>query len=396
MKNLLVIPLLALSFTFIDPCSPNSRFVKKEPKPTDRIYDVEAIYPKFNDVPRMHEVEGVFEPVEINTITAVGDGAVEQIFVSVGDKVIKDDPLVSLSGKNLSDLAELKRLRIKELEVRLKKAKTSFQDMAVPDRPVAQEEVDFLDDEPLDESASRRDLENGPKKEEEPASLKGLVDVLETMILRLGKETEVIEGKINLLAQGSPVTGVVTQIFAAEKNHVQEGDRLIEVSRMEPMVVAFNLPQDVASFVDKYSKVKVSPKDAPGVVGDGTVSFISPDVNSAKGTIQLKAEVGNPDLKIKGAQVAKVKIETRKVDAVMGVPLHAIVKDVDKTFVYVVHGNFVKRADARVVRDLEGGNMEIVADVRVDDPVVVNPPAGLADGAFVRILEKSEEMQAEY
>jgi multidrug efflux pump subunit AcrA (membrane-fusion protein) len=396
MKNVLFIPLLALSFTFVNPCSPNSRFVNKEPKPTDRIYDVEVIYPKFNDVPRVHEVAGIFEPAEVSVVTAVGDGAVEQILVSVGDKVLKDDPLLKLSGKNLSDLAELKRLRVKELELRLKKARASFQNMAVPDRPVMQEEVDFLDEEPLDESASRRDFENTAKKEEEPSSLKGLVEVLETMIARLSKEVEILEGKIRLLAQGSPVTGVVSKIFTAEKNHVQEGDQLLEVSRLEPMLVAFDLPQDVASFVDKYSKVKVAPQDAPAIEGDGTVSFISPNVDSAKGTIQLKAELSNPDLKIKGAQQARVKIETRKVDAVMGVPLKAVVKDADKTFIYVVQGNFVKRVEARVLRDLEGGHVEIVADVRVDDPVVVNPPVDLADGAFVRPLEKEEDMQAGY
>lgn len=396
MKNILFIPLLALSFTFMNPCSPNSRFVKKEPKPTDRIYDVEVLYPKFNDVPRVHEVQGTFEPAEVNTVTAVADSAVEQLLVGVGDKVQQGDPLVSLASKNLSDLAELKRLRVKELEIRLKKAKASFQDMAVPDRPVTREEVDFLDEEPLDESASRRDFEEQAKKEEEPTSLKGLVEVLETLLARLGKEIEVLEGQIKSLAQVSPATGVVTQIFTAEKNHVQQGDKLIEVSGLDPLSVAFDLPQDVANFVDKYSKVKVSPQDAPDVVAEGTVSFISPNVDAAKGLISLKAQLSNPDLRIKGGQLAKVNIETRKVDAVMGVPLKAVVRDVDKTFIYVVHGNFVKRAEARVVRDLEGELVEIVADVRVDDPVVVSPPVELADGAFVRVLESAEDVQAGY
>ena len=391
MKNLLFMPLLALSFTFINPCSPNSRFIKKEPKPTDKIFAVEVTTPTSHDVPRIHITDGVFEPVELATVTAAGSGAVEQILVSVGDKVSPDDPLITISSKELSDLAELKRLRARELEVRLARAKESFRGMAVPDRPVTQAEVDFLDDEPMDESASQREQEMPEQKPEDPVTLRNLVSLIEVMLERLNREIQMLDGRLASLNQTSPVGGVVTKIATAEKNHVHEGDPLVDVARLEPMVAAFKLPQDVANFVDKYSRVTVFPVDAPDLTADGTVSFISPDIDEENHVIALKAEVSNPEQKIKGGQAAKVRIETRKVDSVLGILPGAILHEGDKAFVFVTHGNFVKKVEVQVGRNLADGTVEIIADIRVDDPIVINPPTDLGDEAFVRVAEKTVE-----
>lgn len=393
MKSLVLIPLLALSFTYVDPCSPNSRHVKKEPQPTDRIYDVSVIYPKFQDVPRVHDVDGVFEPVEVLTVTAAADGEAQEILVNAGDRVNEGDPVVKLSSDTLNSLVETKRARIKELEIRLAQAKASFQGMAVPDRPVMREEVDFLDEEPFDDMAERRDFEEKPKKKsEDPVTLKELVELLESRIEHLGKEVQALEGKLKILQHASPATGVVTKIFTSPKNHVRAGNPLIEVSRLDPMAVAFDLPRDVASFVDKYCKVSVSPKDVPDAKGEGTVFFISPNIDQKNATIQVRAEVSNPDFRLKGGQLAAVHIETRKVDSAMAVPKQAVVSRDGKPVVFVVRGNFVKQIGVRVVRELVDDKVEIVAEERVavDDPVVVNPPVDLMDAAFVRLLEEDE------
>lgn len=396
MKNLVFVPLLALSFSFINPCSPDSRHVKKAPQDTDRIYDVEVAYPKFEDVARVHDVDGIFEPAETHTVTAAAGGEVEEILVTVGDKVSENDPLIKLASATLDDLAGIKRLRVKELEIRLKNARDSFQGMAVPDRPVTNEEVDFLDEEPLDEAAQRRnseETESVKKEKPDPVTLKDLVGVIETQIERLNHEVLAIEAKLKFLQHVSPVNGVVTKIHTTQKNHVHEGDMLIEVARMEPMAVTFDLPQDVASFVDKYCKVTVAPKEAPEVQVAGTVSFISPNLDQKTGSIRVRAEVINPNQKIRGGQAARVHVETRKVDSAMAVEPQAVVTVAGSSHVFVVHDNFVEKVAVRVVRELADGKVEIVSDVRVDDPVVIHPPVDLMDGAFVRTLEKNEAAQ---
>jgi multidrug efflux pump subunit AcrA (membrane-fusion protein) len=386
-KSSVLIPLVALSFTFVNPCSQKTADqAAKAPSKGDKVYDVEVAYPKFLSVPRTHEVAGEIEPSELNFITAQFSGTIEQVFANVGDQVAVDDPMVSLSATDLNDQLELKRARLKEANARLVATRTALAETGNPDQPVATDDVVFLDEEPAGDANGEKTF--GQADKPSPQTLRDLVSVLEALVDRYNIEIDVLDKKLLDLTQKSPVTGMLFEKYFNEGNAVKEKDKILAIAKTDPMSVAFELPQDVASFVDKSSSVRVSPDDAPDIVGEGTVYFIAPDVDTATKTILVRATVSNPDGRLKGGQRAKVSVASHKMDRVLVLPEKAIVTEGDKHFLFVVYGNQARLTEVQVGRKLDQANIEVqTVNVRVDDPIVVNRPLELKNNSFVKVLQ---------
>lgn len=391
MKSLFVmLPLLAISFQFMNPCSPKSRFISNAPTSEDVVYDVEVIYPEFRPVAQVYDVEGVFDASESFVITANANGQVEQVFLSVGDRVAEKDPVVAISNSEILDRTELMRLKVKEFSARLKQTENGFEEINTEDRPVTHDEVAFLDDDDIvGEEAKKKNF--GMAEQKTPGTLKELAEILEARIAFYNKEISVLEKQLLNLNQTSSANGIVTEIFVTEGNKVKEQDRLVAIAKMDPMSVSFALPQTVASFVDKHSEVSVSPLEAETeILGQGIVYYISPNIDAKNETITVKAHVDNPELRLRGGQKAGVHIQTRKTDTILVLPQHALTVEGEDHFIFIAQGHQAKRVLVEVGKELENDFVEVKADVRVDDPVIVNRPLELEDESFVRVQSKGE------
>jgi len=386
-----MIPLIAISFNFVNPCSQKSRYVSKAPTAEDVVYDVEVIYPEFRSVAQVYDVEGVFDVSELLTITANANGQVEQVFLSVGDRVEEKDPVVAISNLEILDRTELMRLKVKELSTRLRQTEGGFEEIDTEDRPVTHDEVAFLDDDDIvGEEAKKKNF--GMAEQKAPSTLRELTEILEARIEFYNKAISVLEKQLLNLNQVSAVGGIVTEIFVTEGNKAKEQDRLVMIAKMDPMSVSFDLPQSVASFVDKHSEVSVSPLGVgEEILGQGAVYYISPNIDPKNETITVKAHVDNPELRLRGGQKAEVHIQTRKTDTILVLPKQALVIEGEGDFIFIAQGHQAKRVQAEIGKELESGLVEVKADIRVDDPVIVNHPLELEDESFVRVLETRQE-----
>lgn len=387
MQAKILLPLLALSFQFINPCSPQNK-PTRTPSETDTVYDVKVTCLDIVGVPRTHDVSGEFEPSEVAVVTASVTSEVTQVLVEVGDTVVENDPVVMLSGADLQTKLDLLKAQSKEIDARLKKAQGDFKSLGkVEDRPVTVDEAKFLDEEDF-ATPPPEPKQYGPAEEtKKPNTLRELVDVLTAMSERYAKKVEVLEKQLADLTQKSPVNGIVTKVHASAKNHVDERTALLEISRTDPMSVVFALPEDVASFVDKHSTVTVSVVDEPRIAVDGTVYFIDPNIDTTHKTITMKAHVTNPKNLIKGGQKANVIVSTRKVDESKFVDKKALVFEKKKVLLYYVEMNQARVREIRAVgKEDKKGRMEVEVDLSNEDPIILDKPEGLMNGSFVKIL----------
>jgi membrane fusion protein (multidrug efflux system) len=386
----IILPLMAISFSFVNPCSqktdPNTAIPDDE-----TVFDVDVIYPQFRSVPRLHEVDGTFDVSETITITASAAGTIDQILVSVGDTVRKDDPLVQISNIDITDRIDLLRAKVKEYEARLKVAKAKIVEAGHEEGSVTVEETSFLDDEPIDEPSTPTQFGNANEPKIIPQTQKALVDVLSAQIERANKEADALDKKLLELTLLSPTGGTVMKIPVSESNKVSEKDPLMELSKIDPMSVSFNLPEDVASFVDKNSAVTVSPTDAPEVTGQGQVYFINPDIDKQTSTILLKAHVSNENSLIKGGQKAKVKVATRRTDRVVDVPKNVLVYENDQVFLFTVQGKRAKLIEVKVGNPTTDGKIQVSGDVHSEDPIIINRPSELENNSYVKMKETEEK-----
>ncbi|OVE82778.1 hypothetical protein BVY03_00105, partial [bacterium K02(2017)] len=346
LKSFALPALMAISFSFVNPCSNTNQ--GQQPNANDTIHDVQVIYPQFKSVSKTHQLEGVFDPSELTSIIANAPGKIEQIYVSVGDTVQKNDPISSIENTQISELIDIKRSRISELQARLEQAKEKIGYAEGEDVPTTIEDTLFLDEEPIDEPADKNYGDANATTTEHPKSVKTLIDVLEKSIESLTKQANALDRHLLDLTQNSPVNGIVTKIYLNEQNKVNAKDKIVEIAKMDPISVTFHLPGSVANFIDKNSKVRVSPVDAIEVVGKGNVYFINPNINPDTNTIEVKAHVANPDNKIKGGQNAKVSVSTRKVERVIVLPKNVLYYENDESFVFIAYRNQAKLVQVSV------------------------------------------------
>lgn len=380
----LVWPLLGLSFSFVNPCTPQSKGPKTAKIP-DKVFEVSVVHPEFSTVAQDYAVDGQFDASEVSVVTANSIGEISEVLVNEGDAVTKDDPLVVLSNTTLLELIDLKRARAKEFTTRLKETQTRLTRNYGEDIPATVEDTLFLDEEPVDEMQQQKDYGTATPTQNKPASLKVLAEVLETTADSLNKQADALDRKLLELSHTSPVSGVVTKVHVTPGNGVREQDKLIEISQMDPMSVTFLLPDEVASFIDKHSVVKVSPVDAPEVVGEGTVYFISPNIDPANGKIEVRAHVSNPDLRIKGGQKATIKVATRKMDRVIVLPKQVLYFENGKTYVFIVFKDQAKLVEVEASSPDEKGQVQIAGDLKVDDAIIINRPMDLVHNSYVKV-----------
>lgn len=386
LKNALLIPFVVGFFTFSNPCSQRASYQPERPVEGDVVLEVDVVNPKYAETPRTYDVEGKFEESEINFVTARYSGVIDEVFVNEGDAVVEADPIIAISSEELLDQVDIKRAKIKEFTARLNSAKAKLATVPDPNAPVSTDDVTFLDEEPTATAPTKIG-----EPAEQPRTVQDLVDVLEAMVDRYTTEADALDKVLLDLHHKSPVAGTIMEVLFTKGNRVKEQDKLVSIARTDPMSVSFAVPQDVASFVDKTSRVRITLIDAPDVSADGMVYFVSPDLDPVNKSIELKAHVENSDGRIKGGQKARVKLATNKKDLALIVPESAVISHGNKKYIFAIYGNQARLLEVIMGASMDGGRVEVKGvDLNVDDYVVMNPPQGLKNDAFVKIAAVHE------
>lgn len=378
-----IAPILAISFSFTSPCSGPKK--ADGPREGDQIFTVQSVNPEFRSVPKAYSVEGTFAVSELTQVKAHVDATVEQVFVNEGDLVTEADPLVSLSSTQVLEQIDINRAKVKELNARLSLYGVRIDNAGGEDVPTTIEDTEFLDEDPIEEDPVQQKIGDTTVPTTKPNTLKALGDVVEAQVAKINKQTASLERKLLRMTLTSPATGVVTAVKVSDTNPVKEKDVLIELSQVDPMSVVFQLPEDVANFVDKNSKVKVSPVDAKEVKATGQVYFVDPSIDPVTKTLTVKAHVANKNGVIKGGQKAKVQVNTRKIDRVIVLPKTAIHEANGKNFVYVIYREKAKEMEVEVGDQLDDGMVLVYSSsLRVDDDIITDAPEELKHNSYVK------------
>ncbi|MDO8518582.1 MAG: efflux RND transporter periplasmic adaptor subunit, partial [Deltaproteobacteria bacterium] len=212
------------------------------------------------------------------------------------------------------------------------------------------------------------------------------VKLLEATLARIRLELTEAEEEMKKLAVSAPIAGMIQARQVTEGSAVQAGEPLFEIVALNPITLSFFVPQEVSAYVDKFIKVTASPNVAPEQVADGTVFYISPSVDPVKKTLEIRMHLPNEAGIIREGQEGKAFVSTRKMEKVLIAPPEVVKAEGDKNFIYVVGGNKVEKTEVQVGPKSAKG-IELDANLRVDDPIVISPPAELQDGSFIKIRE---------
>lgn len=394
---------MAISLVFTEPCASSpvgTRTIiqsSSSATPAKPIIDVSVVYPRFEDLARHASVSGKFEASERATVKAEFRGFLERVFVAEGDSVNAGDSLFTYRGDELAAEVAKKQAEIREAEATLELDQQSLAQLNLPPPPSAPpaNPSAFPDDAPppvdrpipdkFQEPAVAAQAVLPPKN---TADLSAKIRVDEARIELLTRELEQLEMRRTKLNVTSPIAGIIQKRTAAEGSVVEAGDSLFEIVTLNPAVLSVFIPQNLSSFVDQQTAVKVTPLDTPQIEIDGTVRFVSPAIEAATQTLEVRVQVPNANLAIKEGTSGKALIYTKRVDKVLILPARAVVNDSGKNYIYVAMGNEAQKVEVQRGETLNNDELEVIANIRVDDPVVLGGSSQLTDKTPIRVIKE--------
>ncbi|WP_296945456.1 efflux RND transporter periplasmic adaptor subunit [uncultured Massilia sp.] len=138
----------------------------------------------------------------------------------------------------------------------------------------------------------------------------------------------------------APMAGRVGGIAVYPGSLVQPSTSLTTVTQLDPITVAFTLPESSLPALlaaTRHGKVEVQALPGAGLAPvKGVLSFVDNTVDPTSGTIRVKAEFDNRETTLWPGQYVNTKVTVQTLKDAIVVPQNAIITNAQGTFVYVL------------------------------------------------------------
>ena len=138
----------------------------------------------------------------------------------------------------------------------------------------------------------------------------------------------------------------------------------------------------------------------PGEIFRGTVREISPTVDVASRTMEIRVGVENPGTRVKAGMFAKVRVITEQKNNIVKIPSSAMIQRFGEEYIFVAQedpnnpGTYTARKQTIVPGIVIDGIMEIRQGLNPGDNVVVRGQTLLDDGSRINIIERVPPLSA--
>ena len=191
----------------------------------------------------------------------------------------------------------------------------------------------------------------------------------------------------------APISGRTGNLLVQAGNLVKANDvPLVVIHQVAPIFVNFNVPEQHLAAIRRLStrqklQVLVLPQDDPGRGSSGYLSVIDNTVDTATGTIHLKATLDNRDGALWPGQFVTAVLTLDTIQNATVVPAEAVQAGQQGQFVYVVKADNTAEIRMVTVGRSFGKKMVIEKGVAPGDTVVTDGQLRLFPGAPVRAVD---------
>jgi len=200
----------------------------------------------------------------------------------------------------------------------------------------------------------------------------------------------------------APISGRVGLRLVDQGNIVRAGDAngLAVITQLQPITAVFTIPQDNLPSVLKRLRagdpltVEAYDREQKARLAVGTLLTADNQIDSATGTIKLKAQFANADGNLFPNQFVNLRLhlDTRRGATI--VPAAAVQRGVQGTFVYVVKDDRTVALRQVKVGTTEGESVAVDSGLSAGEIVVVEGSDRLRDGAKVEIPDAASRAAA--
>jgi membrane fusion protein, heavy metal efflux system len=273
-------------------------------------------------------------------------GRVTRVFVELGQKVSKNEPLFSVASPEIAEL----RGQEEKTAVDLKSAQERYERVQamVAARALAAKE----------ETAARRQLKQ--------AEVSHQLAVSKLASLSVSGETE------NQFTVKAPRDGIVVEknLVAEQAVSPEAGHPLVVIADLDSVWAVAEVFETDSRYVREGSQVRVTSPAAPDLQLAGRVEVVSAVVDPERHTVPARVSLANPDRALKPNGYLRVSFAVAPQPGEVDIAASALVTNGEHQYVYVQErpGRFERREI--VAGSAVGGRVPVFSGLAVDETIL--------------------------
>lgn len=344
--------------------SPTTAQVRTAPGPAE----VELVTARAEPVAVPIIVSGTMAALQTSNIGALVEGPVDRIFVRVGDRVRKGQPLFRIRQ---ADFAR----RVIEAEAAVELARAQVEQTERAHARIAElNQRGFAAAARLEDALAARDVARA-QQGQAVAALGTARQALNDTVVRAPFDG-VVTGRLVdegvFLTSRLPMGG---QSAALQLQELRIVAAIVAVPEARSADLRLNLPARL--FIEGVPEPKPS-----------YVAIINDRVDPQTRTVEARLPVRNENYGIKTGVSVRAEITPKPVEAVV-LPRTALAGDDAQRYAFVAKGGVVERRAVRVA-DIDLDRVRVIDGIAAGEQVVVSPPSTLTHGARVVLAAASK------
>lgn len=289
-----------------------------------------------------------WEDVEIKTPVA---GNVVGIYFDEGEKVSEGDMLVAIDSRTW-------QARRQGLQARLITAKSELE---------RRRELFRID------GASQEDIE---QSETEVSSLEAQIEELEVMI--------------DLAQVRAPFSGSLGMRDFSPGAYLSQGETVTRLVKTDLLKLDFNIPARYATLAGKGNAVTLVSASS-GDSATAKIYAIDPAVNPASRSLQIRAELNNPNGRFFPGDFVQITFEVAQLSDALLVPAESVVMELNRQVVFIAKDGVAHRCEVETgARTRE--KVQIVRGLKEGDIVLTTGLMEISDGDEINVTITDQEV----
>lgn len=192
----------------------------------------------------------------------------------------------------------------------------------------------------------------------------------------------------------APISGMVGLKQVDIGNNVQPGDvnGLLSIAQTRPVNVVFSVPDVQLPLIlrqlkaDKGLPVEAWDRDQKTKLADGKLASTDNAIDSATGTIKLKAQFANAKDELFPNQFVNVRLQVDNIEDTLAVPSAAVLRGAQGTYVYVVNADSTVTVRRVRAGANDGDWVSVQGELKAGNQVVTDGADRLREGAQVEVV----------
>jgi multidrug efflux pump subunit AcrA (membrane-fusion protein) len=192
----------------------------------------------------------------------------------------------------------------------------------------------------------------------------------------------------------APISGTIVSLPAQVGMTITQAVPVARISGAGALELRTFVAERFISKMRPGLRADISLDAYPGQIFRGTVKELSPTVDPASRTMEVRLNVDNRDARLKPGMFAKIKIITQEKSGIVKIPANAVVRRFGEVYVFVAETDpadpalLVARRRAIVPGILIDDTLEVQDGLKAEEEIVVRGQTLLEEGSRVNVVER--------